>query len=108
MVRGEGIYLWDAEGNRYIDGSSGPICVNIGHGVKPVEEAVTKQMREVSYVHSGHFKVDSVEKCAEKGFFINCTMDKVLRFLPPLVISEKEVDLLVSTLDEIFKGIREK
>ena len=49
-----------------------------------------------------------VEKCAEKGFFINCTMDKVLRFLPPLVISEKEVDLLVSTLDEIFKGIREK
>ena len=66
MVRGEGIYLWDAEGNRYIDGSSGPICVNIGHGVKPVEEAVSKQMREVSYVHSGHFKVDSVEKCAEK------------------------------------------
>jgi acetylornithine/N-succinyldiaminopimelate aminotransferase len=49
-----------------------------------------------------------VEKCAEKGFFINCTMDKVLRFLPPLVISEKEVDLLVSTLDEIFKGIKEK
>ncbi|MFP3950693.1 MAG: hypothetical protein ACLFVP_00890 [Candidatus Bathyarchaeia archaeon] len=27
MVRGEGIYLWDVQGNRYIDRSSGPLCV---------------------------------------------------------------------------------
>lgn len=66
MVKGEGIYLWSKEGKRYIDGSSGPICVNIGHGVKEVTEAVRKQMEEVSYVHSGHLTTSSVKQCADK------------------------------------------
>jgi adenosylmethionine-8-amino-7-oxononanoate aminotransferase len=66
MVRGEGVYLWDREGRRYIDGSSGPICVNIGHGVKEVAEAVKRQMDEVSYVHSSHFITRSVKECADR------------------------------------------
>ena len=66
IVKGEGIYLWDKSGKRYIDGSSGPICVSIGHGVKEVEEAVKAQMAKVSYVHSSHLITDSVLKCAEK------------------------------------------
>ncbi|MBD3171384.1 aspartate aminotransferase family protein [Candidatus Bathyarchaeota archaeon] len=66
MVKGEGIYLWNKEGKKYIDGSSGPICVNIGHGVEEVTEAVNKQMKEVSYVHSSHFTTKSVKDCADK------------------------------------------
>jgi adenosylmethionine-8-amino-7-oxononanoate aminotransferase len=66
MVRGEGIYLWSSDGTRYIDGSSGPICVNIGHGVKEVTDAVRKQMEQVSYVHSSHFTTNSVKDCADK------------------------------------------
>ncbi len=66
MVRGEGIYLWSRDGKRYIDGSAGPICVNIGHGVEAVTEAVSKQMKEVSYVHSSHFTTKSVKECADK------------------------------------------
>ncbi|MCW4050282.1 MAG: aspartate aminotransferase family protein [Candidatus Bathyarchaeota archaeon] len=66
MDRGEGIYLYTKDGTRYIDGSSGPICVNIGHGVKEVTEAVHKQMKQVSYVHSSHFITESVLDCAEK------------------------------------------
>ncbi len=66
MVKGEGIYLWSKEGKRYIDGSSGPICVNIGHGVKEVTDAVHKQMEQVSYVHSSHFTTSSVKECADK------------------------------------------
>jgi adenosylmethionine-8-amino-7-oxononanoate aminotransferase len=62
MVKGEGVYLWDREGRRYIDGSSGPICVNIGHGVKEVADAVKRQMDEVSYVHSSHFITRSVKE----------------------------------------------
>jgi acetylornithine/N-succinyldiaminopimelate aminotransferase len=46
-----------------------------------------------------------VELCAEKGFIINCTMERTLRFLPPLMIGEKEVDLLIDMLNEIFKGL---
>jgi adenosylmethionine-8-amino-7-oxononanoate aminotransferase len=66
MVRGEGIYLWDKDGRRYIDGSAGPICVNIGHGVKEVADAVAAQMKQVSFVHSSHFITQSVIDCAEK------------------------------------------
>ena len=66
ISRGEGIYLWDESGRRFIDGSSGPICVTIGHGVKEVEDAVRSQMEEVSYVHSSHFTTNSVIQCAEK------------------------------------------
>jgi adenosylmethionine-8-amino-7-oxononanoate aminotransferase len=65
-VRGEGVYVWDAEGNRYIDGSAGPICVNIGHGVKEVAEAVSRQMEKISFAHSSHFTTESVLECAEK------------------------------------------
>ncbi len=47
---GEGVYLYDYDGKRYIDFSSGLMNVNIGHGNQRVTEAVTKQMQEVSYV----------------------------------------------------------
>jgi taurine--2-oxoglutarate transaminase len=47
---GEGVYLYDYDGKRYIDFSSGLMNVNIGHGNQRVIEAVVKQMQEVSYV----------------------------------------------------------
>jgi taurine---2-oxoglutarate transaminase len=46
----EGVYLYDYEGRRYIDFSSGLMNVNIGHGNQRITQAVTKQMQEVSYV----------------------------------------------------------
>ncbi len=47
---GEGVYLYDYDGKRYIDFSSGLMNVNIGHGNQRVTDAVIKQMQEVSYV----------------------------------------------------------
>ncbi|HEX2628125.1 MAG TPA: aminotransferase class III-fold pyridoxal phosphate-dependent enzyme [Chitinophagaceae bacterium] len=46
----EGVYLYDYDGKRYIDFSSGLMNVNIGHGNQRVTEAVVKQMQEVAYV----------------------------------------------------------
>ena len=46
-----------------------------------------------------------VNDCLERGFLVNCTMDTVLRFLPPLIVKEAEVDLLVATLDELFAKV---
>src|SRR5687767_8889700 len=46
----EGVYLYDYDGKRYIDFSSGLMNVNIGHGNQRVTAAVVKQMQEVSYV----------------------------------------------------------
>lgn len=47
---GEGVYLYDYDGKRYLDFSSGLMNVNIGHGNQRVTDAVMKQMQEVSYV----------------------------------------------------------
>jgi taurine--2-oxoglutarate transaminase len=47
---GEGVYLYDYDGKRYIDFSSGLMNVNIGHGNQRVTEAVVKQMQQVAYV----------------------------------------------------------
>ena len=50
VEHGEGVYLYDYDGKRYIDFSSGLMNVNIGHGDQRVTEAVMKQMQQVSYV----------------------------------------------------------
>lgn len=43
-----------------------------------------------------------VESCARMGILINCTSGNVLRFTPPLIVSEKEIDHLIDTLEGIF------
>jgi acetylornithine/N-succinyldiaminopimelate aminotransferase len=44
-----------------------------------------------------------VTECLKQGFLINCTVNTVLRFMPPLIISEEEIDQLVDALDGILK-----
>ena len=43
-----------------------------------------------------------VRKAMDKGVLINCTVDKVLRFVPPLVVNEAEIDEMIAVLDGIF------
>ncbi len=50
VERAEGVYLYDYNGKRYLDFSSGLMNVNIGHGDQRVTDAVVKQMQQVSYV----------------------------------------------------------
>ncbi|MBS1239143.1 MAG: hypothetical protein H6R38_461 [Deltaproteobacteria bacterium] len=67
MVRGEGIYLYDTEGKRYIDGASGSALVcNIGHGVKEVAAVLTPQAAELAYnpFHCSHSR--AYEEMAER------------------------------------------
>lgn len=56
VERGEGIYLWDSLGRRYIDASSGPIASNIGHGNARVIEASDRQIRKVAYASRVFFE----------------------------------------------------
>src|SRR5438128_5984674 len=53
MVRGEGIYFWDANGKRYIDMNSQLTCVNIGHGNRRVIDAIKRQAEELAYAGPG-------------------------------------------------------
>jgi taurine--2-oxoglutarate transaminase len=50
IERAEGIYLYDYDGNRYMDFSSGLVNVNVGHGRQRVTDAVVRQMQQVAYV----------------------------------------------------------
>ena len=44
-----------------------------------------------------------VTACLREGFLINCTVETVLRFMPPLIVTEEEIDLLLTALNGIFK-----
>lgn len=43
-----------------------------------------------------------VTECIKNGFLINCSQEKILRFVPPLIISKDEVDQLINCLNNIF------
>lgn len=63
---GKGVYLFDKEGKKYLDASSGAVTANIGHGVKEIIEAMNEQANKVSFVYRSQFTSDAAEKLAEK------------------------------------------
>ncbi len=49
IARGEGAYVWDDHGNRYLDGLSALFCCNAGHGRADYGEAAAAQIRELDF-----------------------------------------------------------
>jgi putrescine---pyruvate transaminase len=47
LTRGEGVWLWDEDGRRYLDGSASLWYANVGHGRREIAEAVAAQMAEL-------------------------------------------------------------
>nr|WP_313012051.1 aspartate aminotransferase family protein [Brucella intermedia] len=62
--RAEGIYIWDQDGRRVIDGSSGAMVVNIGHGNRNVLDAMKEQMDRVTFAYRLHFENEPAEDLA--------------------------------------------
>ena len=62
--RAEGIYIWDQDGRRVIDGSSGAMVVNIGHGNRNVIDAMKEQMDRVTFAYRLHFENEPAEDLA--------------------------------------------
>jgi len=52
IVRADGVYLWDSDGNKVLDGMSGLWCINIGYGRHELVDAAARQMRELPYYNS--------------------------------------------------------
>lgn len=65
IVRGEGSYLIDADGRRYLDASGGPAVSCLGHNHPKVVAAIQKQAAEVAYAYSLFFSTPAVEELAE-------------------------------------------
>jgi adenosylmethionine-8-amino-7-oxononanoate aminotransferase len=66
ISHGKGIYLYDKDGKEYIDGSSGAVTVNIGHGVEEIIDAMKEQAEKVAFVYRSQFTSSSAEQLAEK------------------------------------------
>jgi adenosylmethionine-8-amino-7-oxononanoate aminotransferase len=65
VERGEGVYLYDTDGRRYLDGSGGAIVVNVGHGVREVVDAMAEQATQAAYAHPTMFTSRPAELYAE-------------------------------------------
>ena len=50
--------------------------------------------------------VEIVNECMQRGAIINCTVGKVLRFIPPLIITKSNVDEVVNILDSVFSELK--
>lgn len=66
IEKGEGIYLIDENGKKYIDGCSGSAVANIGHGNKEIAEFTKEHMERIAFTHLSRWTVDSIEICAQK------------------------------------------
>jgi adenosylmethionine-8-amino-7-oxononanoate aminotransferase len=65
-VRGEGVYVWDAKGNKYLD-LAGSAAVNfIGHGVPEISAAMAEQAAKLEFVHTSQFTTPVAEEYAEE------------------------------------------
>lgn len=62
ISHGEGIYLYDQSGKRYLDGSGGPLVVNVGHGRSEIVHAMATQAYRAAYVHALMFTSQPVEQ----------------------------------------------
>jgi adenosylmethionine-8-amino-7-oxononanoate aminotransferase len=66
IVKGEGIYLYDDRGKRYIDSAGGPILCNLGHGVKEMADALGEQARKAAFVYRMDFTNQPLEDATRK------------------------------------------
>ncbi|KOO50803.1 aspartate aminotransferase family protein [Priestia koreensis] len=65
ISHGKGIYLYDQNGKRYIDGSSGAVTASIGHGVDEIIEAMNEQAKKVAFVYRSQFTSEPAEQLAD-------------------------------------------
>lgn len=65
-VRGDGCWIEDAAGKRYLDAVGGAYVANIGHGVREIGEAMAAQASKIAYVNGTAFTNEAVEGLAER------------------------------------------
>ncbi len=64
VAHGNGVYLYDSEGRRYLDGSSGAFVASVGHGNHDVAHAIYEQLSKVGYVNGKQFTSEPTETLA--------------------------------------------
>ncbi len=65
-VRGEGCWIYAADGKKYLDAAGQAAVVSIGHGVRSVAQAMAKQAEELALAHTSQFHTPQGERLAER------------------------------------------
>ncbi len=66
---------------------------------------IVKDVRGMGLLQGMELSVDGhavVEDCVRRGILINCTMERVLRLVPPLIITQAQIDQLLNTLNQVL------
>lgn len=66
ITHGKGVYLYTENGQKYLDGSSGAVTANIGHGVQEIIDAMKEQAEKISFVYRTQFTTAPSEKLAQR------------------------------------------
>lgn len=66
IVRGEGIYLFDEQGKRYIDGAGGAVVTSFGHGVPEFAEALKSQAEKIAFAYRMSFTSPEFQELARQ------------------------------------------
>ena len=66
LDQARGVYMWDTDGKRYLDGSSGAMVCNIGHSNEKVLAAMREQMEKATFGYRLHFETEASEKLAAR------------------------------------------
>ncbi|WP_439563251.1 aminotransferase family protein [Roseinatronobacter sp.] len=66
LDQARGVYMWDVDGKRYLDGSSGAMVCNIGHSNPNVLEAMRRQMEKSTFGYRLHFETEASEQLAAR------------------------------------------
>lgn len=65
-VRGEGCWIFDADGRRYLDGSGQAAVLSIGHGVEEIGHAMAEQSSKIAFAHTTQFHSEPAERLAAR------------------------------------------
>jgi adenosylmethionine-8-amino-7-oxononanoate aminotransferase len=65
-VRGEGCWIIDDQGRRYLDASGQAAVVNIGHGIQEIGRAMAEQSAQIAFAHTSQFHTTPAEKLAAR------------------------------------------
>jgi adenosylmethionine-8-amino-7-oxononanoate aminotransferase len=66
ISHGEGLYLFDTNGKRYIDASGGALVMSAGHGVREISDRIHEQLSRVAYVNGTQFTSHVAEELAAR------------------------------------------
>lgn len=85
MERGEGVYIYDSEGNKYLDAMSGIAVVNLGYGTPEVVDAMAEQAKKLPFCFTVRFTT------------LIC---------PPFTLSVAQADQIVEILKQVFGEVQ--